>query len=113
MSGAELELPGLAGHPAYLEPRAGPVEQAVARIREASGQEPVVIVVNQTPAEQIAVPVYQPSVTEPQHRDLTGLIFVLFLGVIFVAIIAMFVVACHETPQVHITRDLPNCHFLC
>ena len=96
------------------QPIIGPVERAIAEVREVTGQEPVIIVVNQQPNE--TRPAYQPSVPEPRYRDQSALIFVIVAMLVAVALIAMIIVSCHAAPiiqQPPVIHDLRNCHFLC
>jgi hypothetical protein len=84
----------------YIAGRVTPSDQVQYTVDQIqrNTQQPVVVVVKEAPAERI---------------DQSGLIFVLFVCLVGVALIAMFIVACHETPQVHQTVNIPNCHFLC
>lgn len=98
------------------EPIIGPVERAIQQARQATGQEPVIIVVNNTEMQQ---PVnQQPAINswERARPDQSGLIFVAFLCLVGVALIAMIIVSCHAAPVVLQPPDvhnLQNCHFLC
>lgn len=101
------------------EPIIGPVERAIQQARQTTGQEPMIIIIRDETAdiEPRQLPTqYSPSVHEPHHKDQSGLIFVAFLCLVGVALIAMIIVSCHAAPVVLQPPDvhnLQNCHFLC
>jgi hypothetical protein len=90
-----------------------PNVQALVRQMEAQGQQPIIVITQAAPVNEAAPRVVAAQPLRESAQNQHGLVFIVVMAILFVAVFAILVVSCHETPIVHETRNIPSCVAVC